>query len=88
LRFEQCAQADEKNLRRLVLHHAVDAGLNTLPGNEEHAWGQVTRTDYNGGCTTFGNLFGARQVGGRLNLSIYGGDTVLDCTLEYLKQTP
>jgi hypothetical protein len=61
------------------------AGLNTLPGNEEYAWGRVTRTDSNGGCTTFGNLFGARQVGGRLNLSIYGFDTVLDCTFEYLK---
>jgi hypothetical protein len=61
------------------------AGLNTLPGNEEYAWGRITRTDYDGGCTSFGNLFGARQVGGRLNLSIYGGDTVLDCTYEYLK---
>jgi hypothetical protein len=26
------------------------AGLNTLPGNEEYAWGRVTRTDYGFGC--------------------------------------
>lgn len=64
------------------------AGLNTLPGNEEYAWGRITRTDYSFGCTGFSNLFGARQVGGRLNLSIYDDDTVLDCTFEYLKTTP
>jgi hypothetical protein len=64
------------------------AGLNTLPGNEQYAWGRITRTDFSSGCYRFGNLFGARQVGNRLNLSIYGDDTVLDCTFEYQKTTP
>jgi hypothetical protein len=62
------------------------AKLDTLPGNDQYAWGRITRSDWNyDGCTYFGSLFGAREVNGRITLSIYGGDAILDCTHEYLK---
>lgn len=64
------------------------AKLDTLPNNDQYAWGRITRTDFSQGCTTFGWLFGARQIGDNLQLSIYGTDTVLDCTAEFVKTTP
>lgn len=65
------------------------AGLNTLPGNQEYAWGRVISTQNLGGCTfSIGTLFGAREVNGRLDFSFYGDDSTLDCTSNFVKTTP
>ncbi len=65
----------------------VQAGLNTLPGNSEYSWGDVTVDSSFNGCFYFGGLFGARQLGDRLILSSYGGDSVFDCQLEFVRST-
>lgn len=68
----------------------VNAGLDTLPGNEEYSWGRVTFTNAGSqfGClTTFGHLFGARQVGDLLTLSNYVDNVSLNCTRDF-QRTP
>lgn len=66
----------------------VAAQLDTLPGNDEYAWG---RTMYDDGSTFFGcfndpELFSARQVGNTLSLVNYGTNTVIDCQFTLFKQ--
>ncbi|MBT9595755.1 MAG: hypothetical protein IV094_07210 [Vitreoscilla sp.] len=58
------------------------ASLDTIPGNNEYAWGRV---GYDGNATWLNNcfndpeLFSARQVGDILTLVNYGNNTSADC---------
>jgi hypothetical protein len=65
-----------------------DAGLNTLPGNENYAWGKVGLAQNFSwfGCFDASELFAARQVGDFLTLTNYGHDSVVDCQITLNKQ--
>jgi hypothetical protein len=64
----------------------VNAGLDKLPDHDDYSWGRVVAQNWNyDGCTYVNSLFGAREVGGRITLSIYKDDALLDCTHGYTK---
>ena len=66
----------------------VAAGLDTLPGNEEYAWGK-TLFDSSvtfGPCFNDPELLSARQVGDTVTLVNYGADKVFDCQISLTRQ--
>lgn len=64
----------------------VNAGLNTLPGNEEYSWGRHMHNSGAFGCLNVGNLLAARQVGNTLSIINYATDTVINCQFTLFKQ--
>ncbi|MFZ5549913.1 MAG: hypothetical protein ACOZJX_14565 [Pseudomonadota bacterium] len=64
----------------------VAAGLNTLPGNEEYAWGRHMEQGGLLNCLNVGHLFSARQVGNTLSIVNYLNDTVINCQFTLFKQ--
>jgi hypothetical protein len=64
----------------------VNAGLNTLPGNEEYSWGRHMHNSGAFSCLNVGNLFAARQVGNTLAIVNYATDTVINCQFTLFKQ--
>lgn len=65
------------------------AGLDTLPGHEEFAWGRVGFGRYwFGSCFFDHQLFAARQIGTALTLTNYGNDTAFDCQTTLFKAVP
>jgi len=72
-----------------IQEQLVNAGLDKLPDHDAYSWGRVVLSEYNyDGCTYVGSLFGAREVNGRITMSIYKDDNQLDCTHEYQKTAP
>ena len=66
------------------------AHLDTLPNNEEFAWGRV---GFSGSTAWFGcffspDLFAARQIGDTLTLTNYGNDSTFNCQISLVKSTP
>lgn len=64
----------------------VAAGLNTLPGHEEHSWGRHMFGNAAFSCLYVGHLFSARQVGNTLSIVDYYNDTNINCQLTLFKQ--
>lgn len=66
----------------------VAAGLDTLPGNDQYAWGKTLFDDnyifFN--CFNDPELLSARQVGNTLTLVNYGFDKVFDCQISLFRQ--
>lgn len=64
----------------------VNAGLNTLPGNEEYSWGRHMNNSGAFGCLNVANLLSARQVGNTLSIVNYATDTAINCQFTLFKQ--
>lgn len=64
----------------------VNAGLNTLPGNEEYAWGRHMSGSNAFSCLLVGSLVSARQVGNTLSIVNYHNDTNINCQFTLFKQ--
>jgi len=66
----------------------VAAQLDTLPGNEEYAWGKALQDNNSTffGCFNDPELLSARQVGNTLTLVNYGFDKVFDCQISLTRQ--
>lgn len=67
----------------------VAAGIDTLVGTDEYAWGKtmyLSAYAYWFGCFNPPELLSARQVGDMLTLVNYGADKVVDCTVSLTKQ--
>lgn len=64
----------------------VNAGLNTLPGNEEYSWGRHMHNSGAFSCLNVANLLSARQVGSTLSIVNYATDTAINCQFTLFKQ--
>jgi hypothetical protein len=66
----------------------VAAQLDTLPGNEEYAWGKALQDNNSSffGCFNDPEMLSARQVGDTITLVNYGFDKVFDCQMSLFRQ--